>query len=99
MGEKKKVKNKKESKRKPKYGMLSCVAYIYRLLWQTERSLAFVGIFTVPVSLALSALNLYTPSVILSVLEGSGRFSYIALVIVGLLLVKICLSWCRIIFP
>lgn len=88
MGEKKKDKIKKEPKRKPKYGMLFCVAYIYRLLWQTERSLAFVGIFTVPVSLALSALNLYTPPVILSVLEDSGRFSYIALVIVGLLLVK-----------
>ena len=48
-----------------------------------------MGIFTVPISLCLSALALYTPSVILSVLEVSERFSYIALVIVGLLLAKL----------
>ena len=85
----KKEKKKKEPKRKPKYGLFSCVGYIYRLLWKYERRLAFVGIFTVPISLFLSALALYTPSAILSVLEVSERFSYIALVIVGLLLAKL----------
>lgn len=62
---------------------------MYRLLWKYERRLAFVGIFTVPISLCLSALALFTPSAILSVLETSNRFSYIALVIVGLLLAKL----------
>ncbi len=85
----KKEKKKKEPKRKPKYGLFSCVGYMYRLLWKYERRLAFVGIFTVPISLCLSALALYTPSALLSVLEGSERFSYIALVIVGLLLAKL----------
>ncbi|MDD6800381.1 MAG: ABC transporter ATP-binding protein [Firmicutes bacterium] len=85
----KKDKNNKEPKHKPKYGMCSCVGYIYRLLWKYDRGLAFVGIFTVPVSLILSALSLYTPSAILSVLEASDRFSYIALVIVGLLIAKL----------
>lgn len=80
---------KKEGKRKPKYRLLSCVGYIYRLLWENERGLVFVGIFTVPISLCLSALSLYTPSAILSVLETSDRFSYIALVILGLLLAKL----------
>lgn len=85
----KKDKNNKEPKHKPKYGMCSCVGYIYRLLWKYDRGLAFVGIFTVPVSLIMSALSLYTPSAILSVLEASDRFSYIALVIVGLLIAKL----------
>ncbi len=82
-------KKKKEPKRKPKYGMLSCVGYIYRLLWRYNRVLAFVGIFTVPVSLILSAIGLYTPSVILSVLGSADRFSFIALVIAGLLLARL----------
>ena len=80
---------KKDPKRKPKYGMLSCVGYIYKLLWNHERGLVFVGLFTIPISLCLSALSLYTPSLILSALETSDRFSYIALVIFGLLLAKL----------
>ncbi len=84
-----KNKNNKESTYKPKYGMLSCVGYMYRLLWNTERSLVFTGIFTIPVSLILSALTLYTPSIIISALETSERFSMISLIIVGLLLVKL----------
>ncbi|MCM1057406.1 MAG: ABC transporter ATP-binding protein/permease [Firmicutes bacterium] len=75
-----------ESKRKPKYGLFSCVGYIYRLLWQSERGLVFTGIFTVPISLALSALALYTPPVVLAALEASEGFSTVALVIAGLLL-------------
>lgn len=85
----KKEKKKREPKRKPKYGMLSCVGYIYRMFWKYNRVLAFVGIFTVPVSLILSAIGLYTPSVILSTLDSSDRFSFIALVIVGLLLARL----------
>lgn len=80
---------KKEPKRKPKYGLFSCVGYIYRLLWKYERRLAFVGIVTVPISLCLSALALYMPSAIISALETSDRFSYITLVIAGLLLAKL----------
>lgn len=78
----------KEEKRKPKYGLCSCVGYIYRLLWQNEKKLVFGGIFTVPISLALSALTLYTPTVMLSALEKSGRFSQAALVIIGLLFAR-----------
>ena len=82
----------KEPRRKPKYGLLSCVVYIYRILWKYERRLAFVGIVTVPISLCLAALALYLPSEIISVLETSDRFSYIALVIAGLLLAKLLLD-------
>ncbi len=84
-----KNREQKEPKRKPKYGMLSCVRYIYRILWQGERGLVFTGIFTVPVSLALSALALYAPPVMLSALETSERFSKVALVIMGLLLAQL----------
>lgn len=82
----------KEEKRKPKYGLLSCVGYIYRMLWQNERKLVFAGVFIVPISLALSVLTLYTPSVMLSVLEKSDRFSQVALVIMGLLLAQLLCS-------
>lgn len=79
----------REPKRKPKYGLFSCVGYIYRILWGSERGLVFTGIFTVPVSLALSALALYTPPAMLAVLEASDRFSPVALVTAGLLLAQL----------
>lgn len=82
-------KEKKEAKRKPKYGLFACVGYIYRLLWNTERGLVFTGIVFVPLQVILAALALYTPSMILRALETSDRFSFIALTIVGLLLAKL----------
>ena len=85
----KKEKKKKEPKRKPKYGLFSCVGYVYKLMWEYERSLAFTAVLTVPVSLILSAIGLYTSPAILRVLEMSDTFSYIALVIVGLLGAKL----------
>lgn len=85
----KKLKEKKEPKRKPKYGLFSCVGYIYRLLWRTEKGLALTGIFTVPLTLGLSALALYTPSMVLRALETTDRFSEVALVILGLLFTKL----------
>lgn len=86
---KKRQKKQKEPKRRPKYGLFSCVAYIYRLLWRTERQLVFTGIFTVPAALALSALTLYTPPAVLSALEAAEHFTPVALVIVGLLLAQL----------
>ncbi len=90
----KRVKRKKEGepRRKPKYGMLSCVAYMYRLLWKYERSLVYTGVFLVPAALAASALALYTPSIILRCLGTSDRFSYVALVVVGLVLANMLSS-------
>lgn len=79
-------KPKKEPKRKPKYGLLSCVGYIYRYLWKNDRRLVFHGVFTVPVTLIAAALTLYTPSLILDALGNGTQFSYVTLVIVGLLL-------------
>ena len=77
---------KKEPKRKPKYGLLSCVGYIYRYLWKNDRRLALHGLFTVIITVAAAAVALYTPSFILEALERASAFSYVALVIVGLLI-------------
>lgn len=78
-------KTQKEPKRKPKYGLLSCVGYIYRYLWKNERRLAMHGLFTVIITVVAAALALYTPSLILDTLESASDFGYVALVIVGLL--------------
>lgn len=95
---KKKDKLKKEPaepKRKPKYGMLSCVGYIYGLLWRTERSLAFAGILTVPLSLIVTAIALYTPSMILRSLEESNAFQAVALIIIGLIIARLLFDLCN----
>lgn len=60
------------------------------ILWQTERGLAFTGLFTVPVTVVLTALSLYTPSAVLRALSSQKGFSYVAQVILGLLLAKLC---------
>ena len=79
---------KTEQKRKPKYGMLSCVIYMYRLLWESRKMLVWAGILYVPMSLATAALELYIPAVVLHFLEKSNRFSEIALIILGLMLAR-----------
>jgi len=75
-------KSKRESKRKPKYGLFSCVGYIYRYLWEQERWLAVNGLLTVVITVSAA----YTPSLILSALESAADFGYVALVITGLLI-------------
>lgn len=79
-------KTQKEPKRKPKYGLLSCVGFIYRYLWKNDRCLALHGLFTVVITVAAAAVELYTPSFILEALENASAFGYVALVIVGLLI-------------
>ncbi len=79
-------KTKKEPKRKPKYGLFSCVGYMYRYLWKHERAIVLQCIATVPVTLAAAALALYTPSLILDALGSAADFRYVSSVILGLLL-------------
>lgn len=81
-------KSPKEQKRKPKYGLFSCVAYIFRFLWANERRVVFSAAAAIPVTLAVAALTVYMPSLILEALETAGQFSNVALVIVGLLLAE-----------
>ena len=79
----------KEPKRKPKYGMFSCVGYMYKMMWTHERSQALACTLTVPISVSMSALALYTPSAILRSLETSDSFTSISLVIIGLMLANL----------
>lgn len=80
----KKTKKKKESRRKPKYGMLSCVGWIYKFLWKYDKKLVFVGLTIIPINLMLTAIDLYAPSLLLRTLELSETFGYIAAVIVAI---------------
>ncbi len=82
-------KKKKEQRRKPKYGMFSSVGYIYRLLWEHERFLVFVGLAVVPLSLLAAVLGLYASPAIIDAIGGSDDFSRIALVIAGIVLAKV----------
>lgn len=82
----------KAKKRKPRYGMCSCVVYMYRLLWESEKSLPLIGVLSVPVQLAAAALALYMPPLILRCLETWDRFSGIALVILGLVFARLLLN-------
>ncbi len=79
------MKKQKEPKRKPKYGLFSCVGYIYRYLWKQERQLVANGLLTVVITVVAAALALYTPTLILDALGNATEFGYVALVIIGLL--------------
>lgn len=80
----KKEKTKKEPKRKPKYGLFSCVRYIYAYMMKYERALAWTAILTIPVSLIISAIGLYLPPGIIRSLETSGKFQTVMLTILAL---------------
>ena len=87
-----KTKKKKEPKRKPKYGMLSCIGYMLKLMWGADKSIAFSAVATVPVRLILSAIGLYMPTVILRELEVSSDFAWIVAVICGFVMVQMIFS-------
>ena len=87
-----KTKKKKEPKRKPKYGMLSCIGYMLKLMWGADKSIAFSAVATVPVRLILSAIGLYMPTVILRELEVSSDFAWIVAVICGFVMAQMIFS-------
>lgn len=76
-----------EKNRKPKYGFLSCVGYMIGFIWHTDKKLAVFAIALIPVSFVMAALGLFVPPKIIEVIGGGGDFSYIALVIFGVLTV------------
>ena len=83
-----KRKKEKAQKRKPKYGMFSCVRYIYRVLWENQRFLVFVGLAVVPLSLLAAALGLYVSPAIINAIGSYSDFGYIALVVAGMVLAR-----------
>lgn len=81
-------KKEKEQARKPKFGMFSCVGYIYRMLWENERFLVFVGLAAVPLSLLAAAFGLYASPAIIRAIGSTGGFGSVALVIGGIVLAR-----------
>lgn len=90
-------KNKKNqaadgAKHKPKYSLLSCVGYMYRYMWKNERAIAWTAILSVPVSLVVSALEIYAPAMTTRALEESRVFSTAALIVIGLAAAELIVS-------
>ncbi len=81
-----KDKKKREPRRKPKYGMLSCLKWMGKLLWKTEKTIAVSAVIVVPLGVALWWLNIYTPSIVLDRLQTSDRFITVVCAISVLLL-------------
>ena len=88
----KKEKTKKQPKRKPKYSMLSCIGYSLKATWIASKSTAIAAIIAIPVKLALNAVGLYWPSIIVGSLEANNTFSTIVSIILGITLARLILS-------
>lgn len=80
------AKKQKEPRRKPKYGMLSCLKWMGKLLWKWEKSLAVSSVLVIPLAIALYWLNIYTPSIVLGRLQSAETFTIVVCTIVALLL-------------
>lgn len=85
----------KKVKRKPKYGFFSCVAYSLRLTWKAKKSVAVCAIAVIPVSLILSAIGLYLPSMIIEKLEIIESFWNIAISIAAIVGAQLVFSLAR----
>ena len=76
---------KDASNRKPKYSTAICMKWLLTRLWQWDKSMIWVSLLMVPVSVALYALGLYVPSGVVGALETSEQFNQVALTILVLL--------------
>lgn len=85
MAKEKNEKNK-EPKRKPKYGMFSCLKWMGKLLWKWEKTIAVSAVLVIPLAVVLYWLNIYTPSIVLDRLQTADTFTTVVCVIVALLL-------------
>ncbi len=83
---KEKDKKKKEPKRKPKYGMFSCLKWMGKLLWKWEKTIAVSAVLVIPIAVVLYWLNIYTPAIVLDRLQTADTFTTVVCVIVALLL-------------
>ena len=75
---------KKTTARKPKYGFFSCVAYSLGVMWKSSKGTAVSAVAVIPVSLALYAIGLYMPSILLRELELGDAFFRIVWLIFAL---------------
>ncbi len=78
----------KEPDRKPKYGTAVCIKWLFVRMWQWDKSIVWMPVLMVPVSVVLYAFGLYLPSAVLDKLQTAGQFSEVAVMIVALLLAQ-----------
>ena len=88
-------KQNKEEKRKPKYGFFSCVAYSLGLTWKAQKSIAISAIAVIPLSLILSTIGLYLPSMIIEKLEVKEDFQNIIIAIAAIFGAQLVFSIAR----
>ena len=74
-----------KEQRKSKYGTGACIKWLLNHLWQWDKSMVWVSLLMVPVSVILYAIGLYLPSGVLGVLEKGEQFNRVALTILVLL--------------
>ncbi|MGI6716933.1 MAG: ABC transporter ATP-binding protein [Eubacteriales bacterium] len=75
----------KKPKRIPKYKAFSCFRWMMFKLWEWDRTIALTAVAIIPLAVAMYALNLYIPSIVLDKLANSKTFSPVVWVIVLLL--------------
>ena len=88
-------KKKKEPKRKPKYGMFSCVGYMFKKMWIWEKSIFFSRILIIPLAILVSLWDTYMPSIVIDSLQTSKSFSTVCLTVVILFLGRMVLIAAR----
>lgn len=84
-----KEKKKKEPRRKPKYGMLSCLKWMGKLLWKWEKTIAVSAVLVIPIGVVLWWFRIYTPSIVLDRLQTSDTFATVVYAILALLLTEL----------
>ena len=80
---------KKKNKRKPKYGLFSCVGYMSKKMWRIDKLIFISIVATIPIGLIISTINLYMPPMIIEQLELKEPFLQVCAVIAGLMAARL----------
>ena len=83
------MKKNKTKKDKPKYGLLSNVAFSYKNIWKYDKFIVFCGLFLIPIRLIVHALSVYLPSYVTSLFNKFSNFEQIIIGIVAILLFQL----------
>lgn len=84
-----KKKKQKEKPRKPKYGLFSCVRFLFKLQWEADKGIALIMAFGIPVMLGIDAVAIYTPALLLRELEPGTTLLRLFAVLLALTIAKI----------
>lgn len=85
----KKDKVKKEPKKKPLYSLGQNLVFYYKTLFSFKSKVIYMVIAGIPFSILATVISMYTPKIILDLLEFSDVFTEIAFVIIGIFAAKL----------